>query len=260
MATAGKRVQAVDKAVELLDFFWKERRAFSVTELAQRTGSAKSSVHTTLSTLLDHGLVMQNPKNGKYYLGYHAYELGCAASEPWEILPVAEHYMRRVVDEFDISLYLGKRYGSDVILLKNVEPYHEAILSWPQGARMPLFACAQGKCILAQMPEAELAAYLRQCKFEPFMSLPDQNAEDLRRELNIVRVQGYALSQGLKTGLKAIGAPIFDREGRCDYGLAVVTFAKGPLSIALSSKLREIVIQTARSITEGIKGCQVCDG
>ena len=108
MEQMGKRIAAVEKAIQLMDAFWKERRELSLTELTKITQSPKSSIHITLATLMDAALVIQNPNNGKYYLGYHAYELGCAASEPWDVLPVAGHLMNRVVEQYEISLPIGR--------------------------------------------------------------------------------------------------------------------------------------------------------
>ena len=249
MEQKGKRIAAVEKAIQLMDAFWKERRELSLTELTKITQSPKSSIHITLATLMDAALVIQNPNNGKYYLGYHAYELGCAASEPWDVLPVAGHHMNRVVEQYEISLYLGKRCGDNIILVKNVEPCNDVVISSPQGGRMPLYSCAQGKCTLAQLPDAELAHYLKNCQFKSYTMLPPYNPDELRKELLIVRHQGYATAQMLRTGTKAVGAPIFSRDGSCEYGLAAVVLAKGMLNIENFTRLRDVVIQTALDIT-----------
>lgn len=249
MERKGKRIQALENAVQLLDVFWKERRELSLSEIANLTQRAKSSIHITLVTLMDSALVIQNPDNGKYYLGYHAYELGCAASEPWDVLPVAEHHMNRVVEQYEISLYFGKRCGDDIILVKNVEPCNDVVISSPQGGRIPMYGCAQGKCILAQMPDEALEQYLHNCAFKSYTMLPPYDAEELRQELRMVRHQGFAVSQMLRTGVRSVGAPIFDRMGNCEYGLAAVSIAKGPLSTETFTKTRDIVIQTAHDIT-----------
>lgn len=249
MEQKGKRIAAVEKAIQLMDAFWKERRELSLTELTKITQSPKSSIHITLATLMDAALVIQNPNNGKYYLGYHAYELGCAASEPWDVLPVAGHHMNRVVEQYEISLYLGKRCGDNIVLVKNVEPCNDVVISSPQGGRIPLYGCAQGKCILAQLPDAELAHYLKNCQFKSYTMLPPYNPDELRKELLIVRHHGYATAQMLRTGTKAVGAPIFSRDGSCEYGLAAVVLAKGMLNIENFTRLRDVVIQTALDIT-----------
>ena len=237
MEQKGKRIQAVEKAVLLMDVLWKERRELSLAELGKLTQMAKSSIHITLMTLMDSSLVTQNPENG------------CAASMPWEILPVAEHHMNRVVEQYGISMYLGKRCGDEIVLIKNVEPNYDVVISSPQGGRIPMYGCAQGKCILAQLPEAELERYLRNCQFKSYTMLPAYNAEELRKELLMIRNQGFSTSQMLRTGTRSVGAPIFDRNGRCEYGLAAVGLSKGLLSIETFTKTRDTVMQTAHGIT-----------
>ena len=249
MEQKGKRIQAVEKAIQLMDVFWKERRELSLTELTKIAQCPKSSIHITLATLMDAALITQNPENGKYYLGFHAYELGCAASEPWDILPLAEPHMSRIVEKYEISLYLGKRCQDNIVLVKNTEPHNDVVISSPQGGRIPLYSCAQGKCILAQFSDAELTRYLKNCQFKSYTMLPPYNPDELRKELLIVRHQGYATSQMLRTGVKSVGAPIFSKDGSCEYGLAAVGLAKGPLNIENFTRLRDIVIQTAHDIT-----------
>ena len=69
MEQKGRRIYAVEKAIQLMDVFWKERRELSLTELTKITQSPKSSIHITLATLMDAALVIQNPNNGKVLSG-----------------------------------------------------------------------------------------------------------------------------------------------------------------------------------------------
>ena len=57
MEQKGKRIQAVEKAVLLMDVLWKERRELSLAELGKLTQMAKSSIHITLMTLMDSSLL-----------------------------------------------------------------------------------------------------------------------------------------------------------------------------------------------------------
>ena len=105
----GKRVQSVEKAMLLLDCFWRARKSFSLAELAAQTGWAKSTIHALLSSMTGSALVEQDPQTGKYQLGYHAFELGCVVLERWPVRPVAGHYMQKITERTGESLYLGMR-------------------------------------------------------------------------------------------------------------------------------------------------------
>ncbi len=82
METRGRRVKSVEKAIQLLDCFWKEGRALSLRELEEKTGWAKSTIHGLLASMIDSMVVEQNPDDGKYCLGRHLLELGSGANRP----------------------------------------------------------------------------------------------------------------------------------------------------------------------------------
>ncbi|MGH8875166.1 MAG: helix-turn-helix domain-containing protein, partial [Acidimicrobiia bacterium] len=61
-------IQAVDRAVQVLLALQGTRR-LGVTELANRLGLAKGTVHGLLETLASRSMVEQDPDTGKYMLG-----------------------------------------------------------------------------------------------------------------------------------------------------------------------------------------------
>ncbi len=57
MPTQGRSVHSVEKAIALLDCFWHAGGSLSLTELVQKTGWAKSTVHGLLASMLDSAVV-----------------------------------------------------------------------------------------------------------------------------------------------------------------------------------------------------------
>lgn len=100
----GKRVQSVEKAMLLLDCFWRARKSFSLAELAAQTGWAKSTIHALLSSMTGSALVEQDPQTGKYQLGYHAFELGCVVLERWPVRRWRGTICRRLPSAPGVSL------------------------------------------------------------------------------------------------------------------------------------------------------------
>ncbi len=68
MPTQGRSVHSVEKAIHLLDCFWQAGGSLSLTELVQKTGWAKSTVHGLLASMLDSAVVEQDKTDGKYRL------------------------------------------------------------------------------------------------------------------------------------------------------------------------------------------------
>ena len=67
----GKTIHSVAKAIRLLDLLTAAGQPASLTELYQKTGWPKSTIHGLLSTMRESGLIEQTP-NGRYWAGHPA--------------------------------------------------------------------------------------------------------------------------------------------------------------------------------------------
>jgi DNA-binding IclR family transcriptional regulator len=71
-----------------------------------------------------------------------------------------------------------------------------------------------GKALLAHLPPAGLEAYLATTRLEPVTERTITSAEALRAELERVREQGHALSEGEhRPGVRSVAAPVFAYTG-----------------------------------------------
>src|SRR6266576_299514 len=71
-------IQSVQRAAQILAVLGSGTPRLGVTEIADRTGLAKPTVHGLLRTLEAHELVAQDPDTGKYSLGPGVLQLGNA--------------------------------------------------------------------------------------------------------------------------------------------------------------------------------------
>src|SRR6266536_2310817 len=69
-------IQSVVRAAQILKALGGDTPRLGVTELAERVGLAKGTVHGLLRTLEDEGLVEQDAETGKYQLGMEIFQLG----------------------------------------------------------------------------------------------------------------------------------------------------------------------------------------
>src|SRR5206468_1994330 len=71
-----KTIQSVDRAVRILKALGEHPGRLGLSDLADRVGLAKTTVHGLLRTLQDHGLVEQHAESDKYQLGPELLQLG----------------------------------------------------------------------------------------------------------------------------------------------------------------------------------------
>ena len=101
-----KTIHSVAKAIHLLDLLTAGGQPASLTELYQKTGWPKSTIHGLLSTMREAGLIEQNA-NGRYWLGIRLFEYGCAVSNAWDIGTIARPYMQELSDALGESVFLS---------------------------------------------------------------------------------------------------------------------------------------------------------
>lgn len=223
MATQGRHVRSVEKAIELLDCFWEAGRPLSLTELVQRTGWAKSTVHGLLSSMLDSAVVEQDRADGKYRLGYHLFELGGSVGASWDVVALARPRLLHIVATLGESAYLARLSGDELILVECSEPHNGFRVSSEVGCRIPLHCTSQGKSILSVMPEAEARALLKRKGMPEMTAATITSWEDFRAQLELTRELGYAVERGeYRPGLQSVGAPILNAQGRSEYAIGIV--------------------------------------
>lgn len=223
MPTQGRSVHSVEKAIQLLDCFWEAGGSLSLTELVQRTGWAKSTVHGLLASMLESAVVEQDKADNRYRLGYHLFELGSSVASGWDVVGVVRPYLEKIAESVGESAYLARLSGDDLILVECVEPHNGFRVSSEPGSRIPLHCSSQGKCILAAMGDDSARDLLMRKGMPSFTPNTITTWEGIASHLNLTRELGYSVERGeYRAGLQSVGAPIFTSNGRCIYAIGVV--------------------------------------
>lgn len=223
MATQGRSVHSVEKAIVLLDCFWRAGSSLSLSELVQETGWAKSTVHGLLASMLESSVVEQDKVDGRYRLGYHLFELGSSVAASWDVVGVVRPYLEKIANTVGESAYLARLSGDDLILVECVEPRSGFRVSSEPGSRIPLHCSSQGKCILAAMREEKAKELLNRKGMPRLTPHTITRWEELQPQLELTRELGYAVERGeYRAGLQSVGAPVYTSNGGCIYAIGMV--------------------------------------
>ncbi len=249
---AQNQVLSVSKAMKILDLLGESGRPLSLTEISEYTQWPKSTVHALLSTMREFSMVGQSASDGKYMLGYHVFELGCSVCNSWDVVKLAHSHMLHIASCFHHSTYLARLMDDRLILVACEEPNDGFRVYDEVGSRLPLHCTSQGKAILANRSTAQVKYLLEQTGLQAYTENSITDMEAFLSTLPEIKAKGYALEKGeYCNGLYSYAAPIFDRDGSCEYALAYA----GPYQVMdpfgrEQETVRDEVINAAENISE----------
>ncbi len=103
-----------------------------------------------------------------------------------------------------------------IVYLEKLVPRFQAVglMRSRVGSTAPAYCTGVGKAMLARLPEAELARFLSQVRFEPYTDRTLRCREDLLADLELVRRRGYAVcDEEHEAGVTCVAAAILGRGG-----------------------------------------------
>jgi DNA-binding IclR family transcriptional regulator len=214
-------IQSVDRAAMILKALASGPRRLGVSELADRLGLARPTVHGLLQTLQAHGFVEQDRDSEKYQLGAGLLQLGNTYLDLNELRGRSIVHAERLATRTGAAVRVGVMHGATVVVVHHVFKPDSAFQVLEVGAELPVHASALGKAILAYSPPE----VLDDLTAEPLPKLTGRthSAKGLREELKAVLERGVARERDeAVVGESSVAAPIFDDAGHAIGAIGVV--------------------------------------
>jgi IclR family transcriptional regulator, KDG regulon repressor len=176
-------------------------------QLARETGIAKSTVHRVCSAMAERGWVARDLRTGCIELGPRTAWL--ARATPSSALTAGFHAIAAgIVAEHNETTCLAVLDGRESVFIAKEETTHPVRLVTAVGSRLPAFASASGRVMLADLPAAEVRAkYAGGELVTP--TGRRLTLDGLMRRLRLARIRGYAENiDETALGLHCVAAPI----------------------------------------------------
>ncbi|QAY67079.1 IclR family transcriptional regulator [Paenibacillus protaetiae] len=233
-------VRAVDRALDILLCF-TSGTDLAMTEIAEKVGLHKSTVHRLLATLEEKGFLERNPMTERYHLGLKVWELSAHLSRSDDPATLWLPEMERLRDQLGETVSIYVRDGMERIRIQAVQSNQAVRRVAPVGARLPLYAGASSKVLIAFAAPDVQEQILNQKEWQTFV---DNSL--YRKQLEEIAAQGYATSfEERETGAAAVSAPIMNRNGQLEAALSV----SGPANRMTNEVMRDfgpVVAEAAR--------------
>lgn len=214
-------IRAVERALNVLLCFTSQTPELTMSQISERTGINKSTVHRLLSTLEKKRFVERNPLTGIYSPGLRFLQMASLSMEQNSLRRLAAPFLQELQNQYHENVNLALLDGADVVYMDVIESSQRVKLAAVPGQRLPAFCTASGKSILAFLPDDDVKRILeRGMPGYTRSTVISQEAffEDVYR----IRERGFAMSlEEFEDGINAVAAPI------CNQPIASVSIA-GP--------------------------------
>ncbi len=206
-----EKVQTLDRAFQILDCFTLDQYVLGVREVARISGLPVSVCGRLMSALRDWGMLNQDARTREYAIGPKALRWAEIYLANLDIRTVALPEINELLvkSRETISLYILD--GDERLCVERMESAQNVRIVARIGRRLPLYAGSAGKVLLAFLPASRQDEIIAKTEFTPFTENTIINVEKLQQELQKIRKQCYAFSDGEWVADAAgIAAPIFD--------------------------------------------------
>lgn len=212
---ASGHVRAVQRAARIVTALAEHPYPLGIVELAEFVQLSPASVHRLLATLISVGWVEQNSRTSKYRLGMRAVGVGSVALVTNPVVHDGRTYLAAVAQWSGHDVVLSTLVGIKTVQLTRVAGINTELTAFEPGHPQPAHAMADGKLLLAYLPDEEVRHILGVEELRRFTPSTITDRDLMRRELDAIRRQGYAVDnyERFTTG-RGIAVPVLDPGGR----------------------------------------------
>lgn len=198
------------KALDILSIFSPTEPRMSLAAISLKMNLPKSTVHNLLATLSNRGFI-ERVDNDQYSLGTAVIVLAQAARVNVELRDRAAPLLSEVAEICHESIYLTTREGDNLLYIYAIESPRRLLARTAIGDRVPMHCTANGKAILAYLPENEVTTFIKSTRLPVFTPNTIADPDILQKELILSKSRGYGLDdEEHELGTYCVGAPIFD--------------------------------------------------
>jgi IclR family pca regulon transcriptional regulator len=245
-------VQSLDRGLAVIRAFDADHPELTLSDVARATGLNRASARRFLHTLVELGYVRTDGR--LFALRPKILELGYAYLSSLSLPEVAMPHLERLVERVHESSSVSVLDGDEVVYVARVPTRRIMRIAIAVGTRFPAYATSMGRILLAGQSDDWLDGYFATASLTSITERTTVDVKKLRSELNHIRRDGYAVvDQELEDGLRAIAAPIRDRDDRVIAALNVSTHASRATLEFMRANLLEPLLDTAAAIQEDFR-------
>ena len=217
-------VAGLEKGLAVISAFDQERPRLTISEVAQRCELTRAAARRYLITLEHLGFVSCDRK--MYALTAKVLRLGQSYMHSARLPRIVQPELHKLAHALKEASSAGVLDGADVLCIAATAVGRVVSNTLQPGTRVPAYCTANGRVLVAGLPQAEVDAWIARQALLPLTPHTITHPERLRIEVARARAQGYALvDQELELGLRTISVPLKNFRGEVVAALNISAHA-----------------------------------
>ena len=227
MQSKYKPIRSLLKGLTVLEAFTSSKYSLSFQELALKTGMPKASTFRFLQTLLSQNYISFDSASKKYFIGPRVLSLGFTVLSGLELKDVAHPYLQQLSRISNQNVNLAILDGTEAVFIERINRGGLLSINLSVGSRVNLYQTASGRAILAFLGREKFEYVVGQLSRDRgAVKHIGSNGRKLKQVIEAVRRRGYAVNdEELIDGVRAIAAPIFNRQGEVEGAITMPVFS-----------------------------------
>ena len=245
-----KRVPTNFRTLLILEVLGKSDRALSATEINERVGLPKQTIHRLCAKLEEEGFLSRVARGKKLRPTRRARLMASGILHTSSDHIARHQVMQRIADEVGETVNFAIPDSGGMIYLERIETDWPFRVQLPVGTHVPFHCTASGKTFMASLAPKVRTNMVGSLRLEKLTKNTLIDAENLLNELRLVAKQGYAIdNEEFVDGMVAIAVPIKDEFGRYVASLAF----HGPLqrlSVEGATIRKDVLLNGAKTMKD----------
>jgi IclR family pca regulon transcriptional regulator len=239
-------VQSLERGLAVLKCLGN-RSNQTLADVARATHMTRAAARRFLLTFEALGYVGR--ADGAFNLLPKTLELGYSYLASQSLAQVAQPHLQRLANQIGESCSVLEYAGGSIIYIARVTVNRLVGANLSVGSTLPAYCTSAGRVLLAALPEAELAAYLRDTAFTRLTPKTIVSAASLRREIDRARRDGwYLINEELEIGARALAVPLRNAAGRTVAAVNVSCYAGRITAERMRSAFLPQMLKSAQTI------------
>ena len=244
-------IEGLAKGLAVLEAFDTERQRLNATLASQRTGITRASARRHLLTLAELGYLETDGSH--YWLSARVLRLAGSYMATSRLPRTLQPTLNRLAVQTQAAFSAVVRDGDECVIVARsagvAEPVRHLAYGLHLGARLPAHATSTGRVLLASLPKAEFAAWLKGRELARITPQTEVNATRFKALIEQVRQADHCLARdGHELGIHALAVPLRNMQGQTLAALNVVGTAEQLSEASVQRKWLPLLLEAARDL------------